>query len=178
MWDAPVTLFDGKDMAAWTPVRDNSRWQVINGILTNVRSGSNLRTKATYDDFKLHVEFRVPKDGNSGVYLRGRYEVQVADIPIGEPRTTDIGAIYGFLAANEPAQKPAGEWQTFDITLIGRRVTVVLNGKAIIVDQTIPGITGDALDSREGEPGPIMLQGDHTAVEYRNIVITPAKSSR
>jgi hypothetical protein len=63
----------------------------------------------------------------------------------------------------------------YDITLVGRRVTVVLNGKTVIGDQTIPGITGGALDSREGEPGPIYLQGDHTAVEYRNIVITPAK---
>ena len=67
------------------------------------------------------------------------------------------------------------EISPYDITLIGRRVTVVANGKAIIVDQIIPGITGGALDSKEGEPGPIMLQGDHGPVEYRNIIITPAK---
>jgi hypothetical protein len=71
------------------------------------------------------------------------------------------------------AAKPAGEWQEFDITLIGRRVTVVANGKTIINDQIIPGITGGALDSKEGEPGPIFIQGDHGVVEYRNIVLTP-----
>jgi hypothetical protein len=87
----------------------------------------------------------------------------------------DMGAIYGFLAPNENASKGAGEWQTYDITLVGRRVTVVLNGKTIICDQTIPGITGGALDSDEGAPGPIYLQGDHGPVLYRNLHITPAK---
>jgi hypothetical protein len=82
--------------------------------------------------------------------------------------------VYGFLTPNEMAVKPAGEWQVYDITLIGRRVTVVANGKTIINDQIIPGITGGALDSKEGEPGPIFLQGDHGPVEYRNIVIIPA----
>jgi hypothetical protein len=69
----------------------------------------------------------------------------------------------------------AGQWQTFDITLVGRRVTVVLNGKTIICDREIPGITGGAINSREGDPGPLLLQGDHGPVEYRNIMITPAK---
>ena len=68
-----------------------------------------------------------------------------------------------------------GEWQSYDITLVGRLVTVVLNGKTIISNQQIPGITGGALDSDEAAPGPLYLQGDHTAVEYRNIVLTPAK---
>jgi hypothetical protein len=58
---------------------------------------------------------------------------------------------------------------------VGRIVTVIANGKTIIQNQIIPGITGGALDSREGEPGPIMMQGDHGVIEYRNIVITPAK---
>jgi hypothetical protein len=178
VWEKPVTLFGGTDMSAWEPMGDRSRWSVANGILTNAGSGANLRTKQTFDDFKLHVEVRVPKGGNSGIYLRGRHEVQVEDTPIGEPKSVDMGGVYGFLVPNEAAQKPAGEWQTFDITLIGRRVTVVLNGKSIIVDQTIPGITGGAIDSKEGEPGPIYLQGDHTGVEYRNIIITPAKASK
>jgi hypothetical protein len=178
VWEKPVALFSGTTMDAWEPMGDNSRWSVVNGILTNARSGANLRTKATFDDFKLHAEVRVPKGGNSGIYLRGRHEVQVEDTPIAEPKSVDMGGVYGFLVPNEAAQKPAGEWQTFDITLIGRRVTVVLNGKTIIADQTIPGITGGAIDSKEGEPGPIYLQGDHTGVEYRNIVITPAKASK
>ena len=175
VWDKPIALFDGKNMNAWEPMGDRSKWSVVNGILTNAGSGANLRTKQTFEDFKLHVEFKVAKGGNSGIYLRGRHEVQVEDTPIGEPKSVDVGGVYGFLVPNEAAQKPAGEWQTFDITLIGRRVTVVLNGKNIIVDQTIPGITGGAIDSKEGDPGPLYLQGDHTGVEYRNIIITPAK---
>ena len=69
------------------------------------------------------------------------------------------------------AAKKHGEWQSYDITLIGRRVSIVANGMRIINDQIIPGITGGALDSKEGNPGPIMLQGDHGVIEYRNISI-------
>lgn len=177
-WDAPQALFDGKDMTQWEPLPGNNRWAVVNGILTNRASGANLRTKATFTDFKLHVEFRYPRGGNSGVYLRGRHEVQIEDSGTGEPESIHLGGIYGFLTPNENAAKGPGEWQTFDITLIGRRVTVVLNGKTIIADQTIPGITGGALDSDEGAPGPLYLQGDHTAVEFRSIIITPAKAAR
>lgn len=122
----------------------------------------------------MHVELRYPAGSNSGVYLRGRYEVQVED-NAGKNRHPPILAASMVFTPNEMAAKPAGEWQTFDITLIGRRVTIVANGKAIIVDQIIPGITGGAIDSKEGEPGPILLQGDHGPVEYRNIIITPAK---
>jgi hypothetical protein len=123
----------------------------------------------------LHIEFRYPKESNSGVYLRGRYEVQVEDNKGKEPSSTYFGGVYGFLTPNEMAAKSAGEWQSYDITLIGRKVTVVANGKKIICDQNIPGITGGALDSNEGAAGPIMLQGDHGPIEYRNIIITPAK---
>ncbi|MBL0938750.1 MAG: DUF1080 domain-containing protein [Gemmatimonadaceae bacterium] len=175
-WDKEVVLFDGKSMDAWEALPGGrSQWQVLNGILTNVRSGANLATKQKYNDFKLHIEFRYAKGGNSGVYLRGRHEVQVEDNGNLEPSSVHIGGVYGFLVASENASRGPGEWQTYDITLIGRRVTVVLNGQTVIADQTIPGITGGALDSNEGEPGPIYLQGDHTAVEYRNIRITPAR---
>jgi len=101
--------------------------------------------------------------------------VQVSDDYGKEAQPIRFGAIYGFITPNEMAAKPAGQWQTYDITLIGNRVTVVANGKAIIVDQVIPGITGGALDSNEGSPGPLMLQGDHGPIEYRNIVLTPVK---
>ncbi|HEY0930155.1 MAG TPA: DUF1080 domain-containing protein [Gemmatimonas sp.] len=176
VWGTPVTLFDGKSMDAWAPLAGTSRWSIMDGVLTNSRSGANLATKQHYTDFKLHLEFRYPKGGNSGVYLRGRYEVQVEDNGDLEPTPVHLGGIYGFLTANENVSKGPGVWQTYDITLIGRRVTVVLNGKTVIADQTIPGITGGALDSNEGQPGPIYLQGDHTAVEYRNIIITPARA--
>ena len=175
VWGKPVQLLNGKNTDGWHASGKNNQWVLINGILTSPKSGSNLITDRTFNDFKLHIEFRYPAGSNSGVYLRGRYEVQVEDNAGKEPSSTYFGGVYGFLTPNEMVAKPAGEWQTYDITLVGRRVTVVANGKAIIVDQIIPGITGGALDSKEGEPGPIMLQGDHGPIEYRNIVITPAK---
>ena len=70
--------------------------------------------------------------------------------------------------------KAAGEWQSFDVTLIGRMVTLSVNGKTVICNQIIPGITGGAIDSNEGEPGPVFIQGDHGAIDFRNILITPA----
>ena len=132
-------------------------------------------TDQLFNDFKLHIEFRYPKDENSGVYLRGRYEVQIADNKGKEPLSIYLGGVYGFLSPTEMMAKDAGEWQSYDITLVGRLVTIAVNGKTVICSQNIPGITGGALDSHEGEPGPIMLQGDHGAIDFRNIVITPAK---
>lgn len=173
LWGKPVTLFNGKDLTNWEPLGEGNNWKAVDGVLTNVKAGANLATKDRYTDFKLHIEFKYPKGGNSGIYLRGRHEVQVEDNGNAEPKPDHLGGVYGFLVPNENVSKGPDVWQTFDITFIGRRVTVVLNGKTIIGDQTIPGITGGALDSREGEPGPIYLQGDHGPVAYRNIVITP-----
>jgi hypothetical protein len=142
-------------------------------VLRNRASGANLATERTFEDFRLQLEFRVPEGGNSGVYLRGRYEVQIAGSAPATPSDGDLGAIYGFLAPTEIPYRP-GEWQTLDVTLIGRLVTVALNGRTVICNREIPGITGGALDSDEGSPGPILLQGDHGPVEFRNIVLTPA----
>lgn len=174
VWGDPVVLFDGTTMNAWRPLGGTSQWVVEDGVLTNRKSGANLATRETFTDFQLHLEVRYPPKGNSGIYLRGRHEVQVEDSPA-EPQSIHMGGIYGFLVPNENASRGPDQWDVYDITLVGRRVTVVLNGKTVIGDQTIPGITGGALDSHEGEPGPIYLQGDHTAVAYRNIVIRPAK---
>jgi hypothetical protein len=154
---------------------DSSAWVAVGGILTNSRAGANLVTRERYTDFKLHVEFRFAAGGNSGIYLRGRHEVQVEDTQDPEPSPVGLGAVYGFLTPSENAGRKAGEWQALDITLIGRRVTIALNGRQIICDQQIPGITGGALDSDEGAPGPLLLQGDHGPVEYRNLVLTPAR---
>ena len=174
-WGAPITLFNGENLAGWKPSNGTNQWKAIDGVLQNTNGGANLITTETFTDFKLHIEFKYPKGGNSGVYLRGRYEAQVEDNGDVEPQSVHLGGIYGFLVPNENASKGPDAWQSFDITLIGRRVTVVLNGRTIIADQTIPGITGGALDSDEGLPGPIFLQGDHGPVAYRNIVITPAR---
>ena len=175
VWGKPINLLSGKGIEGWHADRNNNQWVNINGVLTSPKSGANIITDQNFEDFKLHIEFRYPAGSNSGVYLRGRYEIQVEDNAGKEPSSTVCGGIYGFITPNEMVAKAPGEWQTYDITLVGRRVTVVANGKAIIVDQIIPGITGGALNSKEGEPGPIMLQGDHGPVEYRNIIITPAK---
>lgn len=174
VWGTPIKLFNGKDMTGWRALGAN-QWVVENGVLKSPKSGSNLVTEKSFDDFKLHIEFRIPKGSNSGVYLRGRYEVQIADSKGQEPLSDQLGGLYGFIAPREMVAKEPMEWQSFDITLVGRMVTVIANGKLIINDQEIPGITGGALDSNEGEPGPLQIQGDHGAVELRNIVITPAK---
>ena len=173
-WGKPITLFDGKNQDAWQATGKN-QWIVENGLLRSPQSGSNLVTKQEFNDFKLHIEFRYPKGSNSGVYLRGRYEVQVIDSKGMLPDDLLFGGIYGFLTPSEMAAKSAGEWQSYDITLIGRMVTIVANGVTIIQNQEIPGITGGAINSNEDEPGPVLLQGDHGPVDFRNIIITPAK---
>ncbi|HMJ69773.1 MAG TPA: DUF1080 domain-containing protein [Cyclobacteriaceae bacterium] len=173
-WDKSVTLFNGKDMKGWHTEGAN-QWVVESGVLKSPKSGSNLLSDGKYNDFKLHVEFRCPKGSNSGLYLRGRYEVQIMDSKGENPDDGLFAGIYGFLTPNEMAAKDATEWQTYDITLIGRTVTVVANGKSVITAQLIPGITGGAIDSKEGEAGPLMIQGDHGPIEFKNITITPAK---
>jgi hypothetical protein len=173
-WKKPIKLIDQNSIKGWQALGEN-QWVVENGILKNPKSGSNLVTDEKFRDFKLHVEFRYPKGSNSGVYLRGRYEVQISDSYGNQPLVGELGAVYGFITPSEQVAKAPGEWQTYDITLIGRMITVEANGKVIISNREIPGITGGALDSKEGEPGPIMLQGDHGPVEFRNMVITPAE---
>ena len=174
VWGKSIKLTEGNSMEKWH-AEGNHQWIAEKGILSSPKSGANLMTKDKFNDFKLHIEFRIPKGSNSGVYLRGRYEVQVTDSKGMEPALDQMGAIYGFLVPNEMVAKEAGEWNTYDITLIGKLVTIVANGKTVISNQDIPGITGGALDSNEAEPGPLLIQGDHGPVEYRNIIITPAK---
>jgi len=175
VWGTPIKLFNGLNLDGWHASKAKNQWLAENGVMKSPKSGANIISDQKFNDFKLHIEFRYPEGSNSGVYLRGRYEIQVEDNRGQEPLSTFFGGIYGFITPNEMAAKAPGEWQTYDITLVGRRVTVVANGKKIITDQIIPGITGGALDSKEGEPGPIMLQGDHGPIEYRNIIITPSR---
>ena len=173
----PITLFNGRDLSGWK-VRDAKKadsWRVADGVMENTPHGTDIITEQKFTDFTLHVEFKMVEKSNSGVYLRGRYEVQIEDNYGMEPESHRIGGLYGFLTPTTNPSKKAGEWQSFDITLIGRTVTVALNDKKIIEKVEIPGITGGALDSNEGEAGPIMLQGDHEKIFYRNITITPIK---
>ncbi len=175
-WGKPIVLFNGKNLDGWKTSNSNNQWIVQDGVLISPHSGSNLISEQKFNDFKLHVEFKYSKNSNSGVYLRGRYEVQIIDNPVTDhPNSHLFGGVYGFLTPSEMAVKAPDEWQSYDITLVGRMVTIVANGKTIVCNQEIPGITGGALDANEGEAGPIYFQGDHGPIQFRNIVITPAK---
>jgi hypothetical protein len=178
-WGKPVSLFDGKSLNGWTlnDPAHAANWKVENGMLVKTGRGSELVSGGKFQDFKLHVEFNCDPSSNSGVYLRGRYEVQVETDSVAEPPSHHTGGVYGFLAPNPEQPRKPGVWQTFDITLIGRDVTVVHNGVTVIDHQEIPGITGGAVDSQEALPGPIYLQGsEENRVAFRNLVITPAKN--
>jgi hypothetical protein len=177
-WGGPKQLFNGKDLSGWRPSDPNATatWKVENGTLVSPGHGAELITDAKFEDFKLHVEFNCAPKSNSGVYLRGRYEVQIEDDPVPEGPTMRTGGVYGFLAPSPEQPRRPGEWQIYDITLVGRVVTVVQNGQTIIDKQEMPGITGGALDSHEGLPGPIYLQGSEDGhVAFRNITITPGR---
>ena len=177
-WGAPIPLFNGQDLTGWHMSEANPEkvWKVENGELVSPGNGPELINGSKFEDFKLHVEFNCGENSNSGVYLRGRYEVQIETDSIEEPPSHHMGGIYGFLAPTPEQPRRPGEWQTYDITLLGRMVTVVQNGHIIIDSKEIPGITGGALDSHEELPGPIYLQGGEKGrVAYRSIVLTPAE---
>jgi hypothetical protein len=174
-WSKPEWLFDGKDLNGWEPDDPpNNHWVAQGGELVNLAAGANIRTTRKFGDFKLHIEYNCPGDGNSGVYLRGRYEVQVEYEKVGEnDQFHGMGSIYGFLAPAVEISKRPGQWESYDVTLVGRNVTVVRDGQTTIDHKEIPGITGGAIDSHEGEPGPLYIQGDHTGgMKYRNIAIS------
>lgn len=173
----PVALFNGKDLSGWLPQNPGQplNWTVKDGALSNEAKAANIYSQKKFSDFKLEIELKVAEHGNSGIYLRGRHEIQVLDDLGRPPSSHGNGGIYGFLTPRVNASRPAGQWQTVEATLVRNRVTVVLNGTTIIEDEEIPGITGGALDSNEGAPGPILLQGDHGPVQYRKVVVTPLK---
>jgi hypothetical protein len=176
-WGKPIELVNGRDLTGWKPRHAGAKngWIVKDGLLSNASPGNDLVTEQKFTDFKLRAVFRYPKGSNSGLYLRGRYEAQIEDNFGREPGSHYIGGIYGFLAPRINASRPAGEWQTMEITLVGRMLTLVLNGEPVIERQMIPGITGGALDSDEGAPGPLMIQGDHGQVDFKELTIIPAE---
>jgi hypothetical protein len=175
-WSAPEPLFNGKDLTGWQPIGDvaNNHWTVKDGMLYNSAHGANLRTTRVFDDFKVHYEVNCPDDANSGFYLRGRYEVQLEYEPLDRnPPERRIGSIYGRIAPDPVVPRTPGAWETFDVTLVGRIVTVAHNGVTTIDHKEIEGITGGALDANEGEPGPFYIQGDHTGgLQFRNITVS------
>jgi hypothetical protein len=174
-WGAPIELFVGHDLSNWDfqRVGGENQWKVVDGVMVNETRGWNIFTKQKFKDYRLRVDVRVPPGGNSGIYLNGRYEIQVADSYDRGVSKGGMGAIYGRAVPTANPSRPANEWQTFEITFVDYWATVVLNDTTIVDNVLIEGITGGALDSHESEPGPIMLQGDHGHIEFRNIVLTP-----
>ncbi len=180
----PVALFNGKDLTGWTLInpKQTNGWKVVDGTLTNDPvqkegephiSYGNLRTEKTFEDFNLKLEVNVPAGSNSGVYLRGIYEIQVMDSYKRPLDPHNMGAVYSRIKPSVAAEKPAGQWQSMDMTLCNRHITVLLNGVKIVDNQPVYGPTGGAMSSDVFAPGPIYLQGDHGKVAYRNIVLTP-----
>jgi hypothetical protein len=171
----PVKLFDGKSVAGWKPLVPGKPlgWAVKDGILGNQPAANNLVSEKKFWNFDLHAEFRVSADSNSGIGLRGRYEVQILDDFGKPPNTHGNGALYSRILPSENASRRPGEWQTLDVRLVGRQVTITLNDKKIIDHGEIEGLTAIASDADEALPGPIVLQGDHRAVEFRSVVVTP-----
>ncbi len=176
----PIELLKKNSLDGWklTDANAANGWTIQDGVLSNDpkekgKSYGNLRTEKEFEDFNLKLDVRVEKGNNSGIYLRGIYEVQVTDSSDKGLDSHNMGAIYSRITPTENAEKPAGEWQTLDITLVERHVTVILNGKKIIDNQPLLGCTGGALWSDQFKPGPLYLQGDHTRAQYRNIVLTP-----
>lgn len=177
-WGAPEALFNGKNLDGLEPIGDASKshWVVKDGLLVNEAHGANLKTTRTFDDFKVHFEVNCPEDANSGFYLRGRYEVQLEYEKTKEVPERAMGSVYGRLAPSSELPRTPGKWETFDITLVGRMVTVVRNGVTVIDNKEIAGITGGALNADEGQPGPFYIQGDHTGgLMFRNITVSVPK---
>ncbi|MCL5743986.1 MAG: DUF1080 domain-containing protein [Acidobacteria bacterium] len=179
-WTDPEPLFDGKTLNGWEPIGNpaNSHWAVQDGLLVNEAHGANLMSVRKFNDFRLHFEVNCPDGGNSGFYLRGRYEIQIEYEPLtANPPNRRIGSIYGRIAPKVELPRTPGKWETFDVTLVGRTLTVVRNGVTTIDAQEIEGITGGALDGNEEDPGPFYIQGDHTGgLKFRNITISVPKS--
>ncbi|MEX1137300.1 MAG: DUF1080 domain-containing protein [Balneolales bacterium] len=172
VWGDPVNLLD-ESMSKWNTA-ENNQFQMEGDVMVNKEGGGNLVSKEEYDDFNIQLEYRLPEGSNSGVYLRGRYEVQIIDDYGLKTNNVLNSSIYGFIAPNANVSKKANEWQTLEVTLIGRMVTVVSNGVEVITNRPIPGPTGGAIDNDEENPGPIKIQGDHGPVEFRNMIITPS----
>jgi hypothetical protein len=169
-----IDLFNRRDISNWHGLTADAStgWSAEGGILKGNGAAPDLVSNAKFWNFKLHVEYRTPAHSNSGIGLRGRYEVQILE-DYGRPLDRHSNAaLYSRIVPTENVTKPAGEWQTDDIRLVGRHVTVTLNGKTV-TQGAIDGLTAMACDPDEGVPGPIMLQGDHGPVEFRSIVLTP-----
>ena len=175
-WGKPIALFNGHSFDGWHFSKSpHANWVVQDGTFSNTGRGAELISDGKFKDFKLHLEFKSGQPSNSGIYLRGRYEVQIETNSAAEKPSHHTGGVYGFLEPHPEQPRKADIWQSFDIVLVGRLLTVVQNGITVIDHKEIPGITGGALDSKEGESGPLYLQGsEEGTTTFRNVILTPA----
>ena len=169
-------LFNGKDLSGWKLRRPDGHpsWSVKDGVLINTvnpgEHGTDLVTEKKFWNFTVRYEYKIPKGANSGFYLRGRHEIQILDdYDQGKPSLGGNGAIYQHTAVSKFASKPSEEWNTVEATMIGNKVTVVLNGVKVHDNVECNRATGSEIDNKVNEPGPIFLQGDHGSVSFRNL---------
>lgn len=175
------------DLNNWTTREGQpAGWRLEDGVAHVVPGTGDIMTRERFSDFYLHLEFRCPDmpeatgqaKGNSGVFLQGRYEIQVLDSSgFAVPGKGDCGAIYNQFAPLVNACKAALEWQTYDVFFrapregahVGPRLSVLHNGRLIHNNVELPGVTGAALDENIYAPGPLLLQDHSDLVCYRNI---------
>lgn len=168
-----VALFDGKTTSGWRQiVPDAPGWYVEDGLLRNRQRASDIASLEKFWNFEARFEYRYGKGSNSGIGLRGRYEIQIYDNYGKEPNVHGSGALYSRIPPRVNASKAPGEWQTMVIRLVGRDLTVTLNGTVVIDKQVVAGPTAITTDPDEDKPGPFVLQGDHGQVEFRTIEVT------
>jgi len=171
----PIALFNGKDLSGWKPLVPDAemKWSVQDGILRNAPPTTDILSERKFWNFKLHVDFRIVEHSNSGIGLRGRYEIQILDDYGKPPNSHGAGALYARVPPAVNASKPAGEWQSYDIRMVGRQLTVVHNGTKVLDKVEVEGLTAIANNADEAEPGPFIVQGDHSYVEIKSFVVTP-----
>jgi len=171
----PIALFNGKDLTGWKGLVPGveMKWSVQDGILRNAPPTTDIVSDQKFWNFKLHVDFRIVERSNSGIGLRGRYEIQILDDSGRPPNPHGAGALYSRVAPSVNASKPAGEWQSYDIRLVGRQLTVVHNGTKVLDKVEVEGLTAVANNADEAAAGPFIVQGDHTYVEIKSFVVTP-----
>jgi 3-keto-disaccharide hydrolase len=171
----PIELFNGKDLSGWKALNPavEMKWSYKDGILRNAPPTTDLVSEQKFWNFKLHVDFRIVEHSNSGIGLRGRYEIQILEDYGKPPNSHSAGALYSRVPPSVNASKPAGEWQSYDIRLVGRTLSVIHNGIKVLDNVQVDGLTAIANNSDEGEPGPFIIQGDHSYVEIKSFLVTP-----
>jgi hypothetical protein len=169
------------DLGNWTSRHDRPMsWRVEDGMLINVSTaeqlGVDIYSDEQFEDFEIYYEYRIPPGSNSGLYLRGRYEIQILDDYGLEPSVQTNGGIYSLVAPARNVSRPPGEWQSVYAKLIGRTVTVYLNGEKVVDEFELTRPSGGELDGNEDQPGPILLQGDHGSIDFRHLKVRPINS--